>query len=119
MHDSAQYPKETVCATLIMEAQNPASTRSLAVGMTRLYKAEGYYLDLSSSMQEAGMVVSGQILPVHADSPSPKGEVRLLGEAEAQSVIGAGGDFRLGPVLAGQTQLEVHLESLIIQIAPF
>lgn len=120
MHEPEQAPKETILATLVMEAQNPASTRSqLAMGMTRLYKAEEYYLDLSSHEEETRMVLSGQILPVHASTPNPKGEVWLRGEVEARGPIGPSGDFRLSLEEAGAQQLEVHLESFVILIKPF
>ena len=126
MHEPEQTPKETIVAALVMEAKNPASTRSQAtLGTTRLYKAEEYYLDLSSRTEETGTVLSGQILPVHASTPSPKGEIWLRGELEASGPVGASspigpsGDFRLTVAGAGRPlQLEVHLDSSIILIAP-
>ena len=120
MHGPKQTPPETILAVLLMEAKNPASTRSQAtLGTTRLYKAEEYYLDLSSRPEETDTVLSGQILPVHASTPSPRGEVWLRGEVEASSSIGPSGDFHL--TIAGDSgplQLEIHLDSFIILIAP-
>ena len=120
MQGPRQTPPETIIAMLVMEAKNPASTRSQAtLGTTRLYKAEEYYLDLSSRFEEAGTVLSGQILPVHAATPSPKGEVWLRGGVEVSSPIGPSGDFHLTLAqTSGPLQLEVHLDSFIILIAP-
>jgi hypothetical protein len=135
MHEKPT-PPQTILATLVMEAKNPASTRSQAnQGITRLYKAEDYYLDLSlhpeeagfsshskeaglsSHPEEAGLVISGQILPVHASTPSPEGEVWLRGVVEASSPIGPSGGFYLTLAQAsGLLRLEVHLGLFTILI---